>query len=112
MTIHQGWIEWIRDTDLLRYSERGIQRNTKLAIVIDEDGDAEFPVLAEIGTKGHRRTVRRKNLMGADGASLAVRRCMRFTLEGESLDHIWDVVDLVVDTEYFAISEDARLVTP
>ncbi|KAL5363873.1 putative efflux pump antibiotic resistance protein [Aspergillus floccosus] len=101
VTIHQGRIERILETDLLRYSKRGVVRNTKLVDVkIDEDGDAEFPVVAEIETDGVRRTVRSKHLVGADGAHSAVRRCMGLQLVGESMDHIWGVVDLVVDTDF------------
>ncbi|XRM44092.1 hypothetical protein ABZX51_007237 [Aspergillus tubingensis] len=101
VTIHQGRIERILETDLLRYSKRGVQRDTKLLDVkIDEDGDSEFPVVAEIETAGQRRTVRSKYLVGADGAHSVVRRCMGLSLVGESLDHIWGVVDLVVDTDF------------
>ncbi|RAK89211.1 putative efflux pump antibiotic resistance protein [Aspergillus costaricaensis CBS 115574] len=101
VTIHQGRIERILETDLLRYSKRGVQRDTKLLDVkIDEDGDSEFPVVAEIETAGQRRTVRSKYLVGADGAHSVVRRCMGLKLVGESLDHIWGVVDLVVDTDF------------
>ncbi|RDH30347.1 FAD binding domain-domain-containing protein [Aspergillus welwitschiae] len=101
VTIHQGRIERILETDLLRYSKRGVQRDTKLLDVkIDEDGDSEFPVVAEIETAGQRRTVRSKYLVGADGAHSVVRRSMGLNLVGESLDHIWGVVDLVVDTDF------------
>ncbi|OJJ70025.1 hypothetical protein ASPBRDRAFT_76652 [Aspergillus brasiliensis CBS 101740] len=101
VTIHQGRIERILETDLLRYSKRGVQRDTKLLDVkIDEDGDSEFPVVAEIETAGQRRTVRSKYLVGADGAHSVVRRSMGLKLVGESLDHIWGVVDLVVDTDF------------
>lgn len=51
MTIHQGRIERILEVDLRRYSKRGVQRDTTLIDVrIDEQGDADFPVLAEIQT--------------------------------------------------------------
>ncbi|PWY75800.1 putative efflux pump antibiotic resistance protein [Aspergillus eucalypticola CBS 122712] len=101
VTIHQGRIERILETDLLRYSKRGVQRDTKLLdVTIDEDGDSEFPVVAEVETAGQRRTVRSKYLVGADGAHSVVRRCMGLKLVGESLDHIWGVVDLVVDTDF------------
>lgn len=101
VTIHQGRIERILEMDLLRYSKRGVQRNSKVVSVkIDESNDPEYPVVAEIETEGHRRTVRSKYLVGADGAHSAVRRSMGLKLEGESSDHIWGVVDLVVDTDF------------
>lgn len=101
VTIHQGRIERILETDLLRYSKRGVQRNTVLLDVrIDDESDPEFPVIAEIETEGRKRTVRSKFLIGADGAHSVVRRKMGLKLEGESSDHIWGVVDLVVDTDF------------
>ncbi|RAH65327.1 putative phenol monooxygenase [Aspergillus aculeatinus CBS 121060] len=113
VTIHQGRIERILETDLLRYSSRGVQRNTRLVQVkIDEDGDAEFPVVAELETNGERRTVRSKYLVGADGAHSMVRRCMGLQLAGESLDHIWGVVDLVVDTDFPDIRRRCAIHSP
>ncbi|OQD83802.1 hypothetical protein PENANT_c015G01154 [Penicillium antarcticum] len=113
VTIHQGRIERILETDLLRYSKRGVQRNTKLIeVTIDEDGDADFPVLAEIETEGQRRTVRTKHLVGADGAHSVVRRSMGLKLEGESSDHIWGVVDLVVDTNFPDIRRRCAIHSP
>ncbi|KAJ5706824.1 hypothetical protein N7488_006625 [Penicillium malachiteum] len=113
VTIHQGRIERILETDLHRYSKRGVQRNTKLLdMKIDEEGDPEYPVLAEIETEGHRRTVRTKYLVGADGAHSMVRRCMGLKLEGESLDHIWGVVDLIVDTDFPDIRRRCAIHSP
>lgn len=118
VTIHQGRIERILETDLLRYSKRGVQRNTKLVDVrIDEEGDGEFPVVAEIEVqeaqgKNVRRTVRSKYIVGADGAHSNVRRCMGLSLEGESLDHIWGVVDLVIDTDFPDIRRRTAIHSP
>lgn len=113
VTIHQGRIERILETDLLRYSKRGVQRNTKLIDVkIDEEGDADFPVLAELETEGQRRIVRTKYLVGADGAHSIVRRSMGLKLEGESLDHIWGVVDLIVDTDFPDIRRRCAIHSP
>ncbi|KAJ6151209.1 hypothetical protein N7470_007803 [Penicillium chermesinum] len=113
VTIHQGRIERILETNLLRYSKRGVQRNSKLVgAKIDEQGDAEFPVVAEIETEGHRRIVRSKYLVGADGAHSVVRQSMGLKLEGESLDHIWGVVDLVVDTDFPDIRRRTAIHSP
>ncbi|KAJ6014447.1 hypothetical protein N7540_009038 [Penicillium herquei] len=113
VTIHQGRIERILETDLHRYSKRGVQRNTKLLdMKIDEEGDPEYPVLAEVETEGRRRIVRTKYLVGADGAHSMVRRCMGLKLEGESLDHIWGVVDLIVDTDFPDIRRRCAIHSP
>lgn len=118
VTIHQGRIERILETDLLRYSKRGVQRSTKLLDArIDEGGDGEFPVVAEIEVeeapgKSVKRTVRSKYLVGADGAHSNVRRCMGLSLEGESLDHIWGVVDLVIDTDFPDIRRRSAIHSP
>ncbi|GAB1204640.1 hypothetical protein APSETT445_003302 [Aspergillus pseudonomiae] len=113
VTIHQGRIERILETDLLRYSKRGVQRNTKLLDArIDEAGNPEFPVVADLETDGQRRTVRAKHLVGADGAHSMVRRCMGLQLVGESLDHIWGVVDLVVDTDFPDIRRRCAIHSP
>ncbi|KAJ5688962.1 hypothetical protein N7462_003354 [Penicillium macrosclerotiorum] len=112
-TIHQGRIERIMETDLLRYSEKGVLRNTTLVDVrIDESGDADFPVLVTMNTYGQEKTVRTKHLVGADGAHSVVRRCMGLKLEGESLDHIWGVIDLVADTDFPDIRRRCAIHSP
>jgi phenol 2-monooxygenase (NADPH) len=100
-TIHQGRVERIIEADLLRYSQRGVLRKTKLiSMWIDESVDPEFPVFAEIEVDGELRVVRTKHLVGADGAHSVVRRAVGLELEGQSLDYIWGVVDAVVDTNF------------
>ncbi|PMD54150.1 phenol monooxygenase [Hyaloscypha bicolor E] len=101
VTIHQGRIERILEDDLKRYSARGVQRSSRLTkVLIDEAGDPDFPVLAEIESPSGVRTVRMKHLVGADGAHSLVRRSMGLKLQGETSDFIWGVVDLIVDTDF------------
>ncbi|KAJ5461846.1 uncharacterized protein N7458_003398 [Penicillium daleae] len=112
-TIHQGRIERIMETDLLRYSKRGVLRNTRLVDVrIDEESDAEFPVVVTMDTNGEEKVVRTKHLVGADGAHSIVRQCMGLRLEGESLDHIWGVIDLVADTDFPDIRRRCAIHSP
>jgi phenol 2-monooxygenase len=101
VTIHQGRIERIFEDDLRRYSARGVQRSSRITKVsIDEAGDPEFPVVAEIESPSGVRTVRTKHLVGADGAHSIVRRSMDLKLEGETSDFIWGVVDFVAETDF------------
>jgi len=101
VTIHQGRIERILEDDLSRYSERGVQRSSRLTRVeMDEKTDPEFPVKVEIEGPSGLRTVRTKHLVGADGAHSLVRRSMDLKLEGETSDYIWGVVDFVAETDF------------
>ncbi|QKX59642.1 uncharacterized protein TRUGW13939_06779 [Talaromyces rugulosus] len=112
-TIHQGRIERIMETDLSRYSKRAIVRNTKLLNVrLDEEGDPEFPVIAEIETSGVKQTIRSKALVGADGAHSTVRQNLGLELQGQSLDYIWGVVDMVVDTNFPDIRRRCAIHSP
>ena len=101
VTIHQGRIERIFEEDLVKYSKRGVERSSRLISVrIDEDGDAEFPVVAEIEHEGTQRSVRTKYLVGADGAHSVVRQSMGSQMVGDMMDDIWGVVDFVADTDF------------
>ncbi|KJK60788.1 hypothetical protein P875_00053027 [Aspergillus parasiticus SU-1] len=112
-TIHQGRIERIMEMDLLRYSARGVVRESKLVSMrIDEDADAQFPVFAKVEVGGVVREVRTKHLVGADGAHSVVRRAMGLQLEGQSLDYIWGVVDLVVETDFPDIRRRCAIHSP
>ncbi|KAJ5115878.1 hypothetical protein N7456_000226 [Penicillium angulare] len=111
-TIHQGRIERIMETDLSRYSKRGVLRNTKLLDVKIDESDAEFPVLMTIATDGIEKVLRAKHLVGADGAHSVVRQCIGLQLEGESLDHIWGVVDMVADTNFPDIRRRCAIHSP
>jgi len=101
VTIHQGRIERILEDDLRRYSERGVQRSSRLSkVFLDEAGDPEFPVVAEIEGPSGMRTIRTKHLVGADGAHSLVRRSMDLKLQGETSDFIWGVMDFIAETDF------------
>ncbi|KAF2091661.1 hypothetical protein K490DRAFT_70455 [Saccharata proteae CBS 121410] len=108
VTIHQGRIERIFADDLARYSENAIAFSTRLVdLKIDEAGDPDYPVLLEVASStesgekpSSRRRIRAKHVVGADGAHSAVRQAIGVSLEGESQDHIWGVIDLVADTDF------------
>ncbi|CAI7667919.1 unnamed protein product [Penicillium crustosum] len=98
-TIHQGRIE--RASFVIR----------SFSVQIDES-DSEFPVQITLDTNGVEKVVRAKHLVGADGAYSVVRRRMGLRLEGESLDHIWGVVDMVVDTDFPDIRRRCAIYSP
>lgn len=106
VTIHQGRIERILETNLDQYSPNRTQRSSKLIKVrLDAAGDPEFSVVLELeqevdsGKKIHK-IVRTKYVVGADGAHSQVRRSMALELQGESTDRIWGFVDFVADTDF------------
>ncbi|KAK2743364.1 hypothetical protein FQN55_007299 [Onygenales sp. PD_40] len=113
VTIHQGRIERIFEDNLRRYSNRGVQRSSKLVDVkIDEAGDPDFPVVAKVEVDGVLQTMRTKYLIGADGARSTVRNCMGVQMEGDWTDHIWGVVDLVLDTDFPDIRRRTAIHSP
>lgn len=108
VTIHQGRIERILEEDFQAYSpDRSIFRSSAFVdFTLDASTDPEFPVRIEIdvlgdeGTSPQRKVVRAKHLVGADGAHSKVRRSMGLQLHGDTTDHIWGVVDFVIDTNF------------
>lgn len=106
VTIHQGRIERILQGNLEQYATGCIQRSTTfIGFELDAASDAEYPLKIEVeeATEGGvktRKTVRSKYLVGADGAHSQVRRSMGLELTGGTTDHIWGVVDFVVDTNF------------
>jgi phenol 2-monooxygenase len=110
VTIHQGRIGRIFEEDLRRYSARGVERGSRLVNVrLDEKGDATFPVLATVEREGKERTVRTKYLVGADGAHSIVRRSLGISMEGQTTEDIWGVVDIVADTDFPEIGRGCHL---
>lgn len=108
VTIHQGRIERILEENFHAYSpDRSIFRSSEfVGFTLDASTDPEFPVRIELdvlgdqGTSLQRKIVRAKHLIGADGAHSKVRRSMGLQLHGDTTDHIWGVVDFVIDTNF------------
>ncbi|KUL85566.1 hypothetical protein ZTR_08059 [Talaromyces verruculosus] len=108
VTIHQGRIERILEEDFQDYSpNRSIYRSTEFVdFTLDPSTNPDFPVRIEIDVMGEggdaaqRKVVRTKHLIGADGAHSKVRRSMGLQLHGDTTDHIWGVVDFVIDTNF------------
>lgn len=105
-TVHQGRIERILKSDLARYSARGVCYNTSVdSVVLDPEFDTDYPVEVTIKTVSQDtgisyKTARAKHIVGCDGAHSVVRKAFGLELKGDTRDHIWGVVDLVVDTDF------------
>lgn len=51
-------------------------------------------------TEGTERTVRARYVVGCDGARSGVRRAIGGKLQGDSRNHAWGVMDILVDTDF------------
>ena len=78
----------------------------KLAsLVRSEDGASAYPVTAQFerqdaGHVGEIETIRAKYVVGCDGARSAVRQSMGLALKGDSANHAWGVMDVLVNTDF------------
>lgn len=78
----------------------------KLAsLVRSEDGTSAYPVTAQFerqdaGHMGEIETIRAKYVVGCDGARSAVRQSMGLALKGDSANHAWGVMDVLVNTDF------------
>ncbi|RII41860.1 3-hydroxybenzoate 4-monooxygenase [Galactobacter valiniphilus] len=71
---------------------------------VREDG-TEYPIVSTlrrtVGERaGEELTVRSKYLVGCDGARSNVRRSLGLKLRGDSANHAWGVMDVLVDTDF------------
>lgn len=74
-------------------------------LTVDEQADPEHPVHARLrrtagDDAGAERTVRARCAVGCDGARSTVRRAIGGTLRGDSRNHAWGVMDVLVDTDF------------
>lgn len=72
-------------------------------LTVEEDG--EHPVIARLRRTvgedaGQERTVRARYAVGCDGARSRVRKAIGGTLRGDSRNHAWGVMDVLVDTDF------------
>jgi 2-polyprenyl-6-methoxyphenol hydroxylase-like FAD-dependent oxidoreductase len=74
---------------------------------LERDGDESnaFPVTAQFerqdeNHKGALETIRARYVVGCDGARSAVRQSMGLSLKGDSANHAWGVMDVLVNTDF------------
>ena len=80
--------------------------NRRLAkLVRDADEASSYPVTVQLerqddGHKGELETIRAKYVVGCDGARSGVRQAIGLALKGESANHAWGVMDVLVNTDF------------
>ncbi len=71
----------------------------------DSDASSRYPVAAQFERQdeGHTNaveTIRARYVVGCDGARSAVRQSMGLALKGDSANHAWGVMDVLVNTDF------------
>jgi len=79
----------------------------------DADASYPYPVTAQFerqsdaavggdssGDKGELETIRARYVVGCDGARSAVRQSIGLSLRGDSANHAWGVMDILVNTDF------------
>ncbi len=69
------------------------------------DGTSEYPVTARfecqnVDNAGKIETIRARYVVGCDGARSNVRQAMGLALKGDSANHAWGVMDVLVVTDF------------
>jgi phenol 2-monooxygenase len=70
-----------------------------------QDGVTDFPVTAQFerqdaGNEGKMETIRARYVVGCDGARSGVRQAIGASLKGDSANHAWGVMDVLVVTDF------------
>ncbi|PJG46214.1 phenol 2-monooxygenase [Sphingobium sp. LB126] len=84
-------------------------------LVRDDAADPDYPVTATIeridddGTVLGTETVRARYVVGCDGARSAVRQLIGRTLDGDSANHAWGVMDVLAVTDFPDVRHKAAI---
>ena len=73
--------------------------NRKLASLVREQGDGGVDDIVTASFEGGE-SIRAKYVVGCDGARSAVRQSMGLALKGDSANHAWGVMDVLVNTDF------------
>ena len=106
ISISQGQIERILQEDLDKRAEGTILRGYQVVDVEVDQQHATHPVKVTVksvkndDSPDQYRFIRCKYVVGADGAHSTVRKRIGASMEGDSTDHAWGVIDFVTDTDF------------
>jgi 2-polyprenyl-6-methoxyphenol hydroxylase-like FAD-dependent oxidoreductase len=91
--VHDFYLEKMRNsaTRLVPFYERKLAGLTR---------EADDIVTAIFDVNGKQESIRAKYVVGCDGARSEVRRSMGLALKGDSANHAWGVMDVLVNTDF------------
>lgn len=69
-------------------------------VAADDTDDLINAAKANNGDRHHIETVKAKFMVGCDGAHSWVRRQLGFSLQGDSTDYVWGVLDIIPITDF------------
>ncbi len=104
--VHDFYLETMKNsaTRLVPHYSRRLA-----TLVRDADESNPYPVTAQFerqdddgmgGRKGKLETIRARYVVGCDGARSGVRQSMGLSLKGDSANHAWGVMDVLVNTDF------------
>ena len=104
--VHDFYLEKMQKS-----AARLVPHYSRRLVTLERDADTSnpFPVTAGFerqsdgdvsGQKGLLETIRARYVVGCDGARSAVRQSMGLSLKGDSANHAWGVMDVLVNTDF------------
>ena len=111
--VHDFYLEKMRQS-----AARLVPHYSRKLVSLERGADASSPCPvtatferladgAAVGSKGAQETIRARYVVGCDGARSAVRQAMGLSLKGDSANHAWGVMDVLLNTDF----PDIRLKT-
>jgi 2-polyprenyl-6-methoxyphenol hydroxylase-like FAD-dependent oxidoreductase len=103
--VHDFYLEKMQKS-----AARLVPHYSRRLVKLERDADASnpYPVTAQFerqseGHQGHQgelETLRAKYVVGCDGARSAVRQSIGLSLKGDSANHAWGVMDVLLNTDF------------
>ena len=102
--VHDFYLEKMQKS-----AARLVPHYSRRLVKLERDANAAhpYPVTAQFERQGDTaaqsaglETIRARYVVGCDGARSAVRQSIGLTLEGDSANHAWGVMDVLVNTDF------------
>ena len=100
--VHDFYLEKMQKS-----ATRLVPHYSRRLVKLERDADASnpYPVTAQFerqdeGHQGELETLRARYVVGCDGARSAVRQSIGLSLKGDSANHAWGVMDVLLNTDF------------